>query len=207
MAEAPRVPFRRRSRVVAFLKLFLPLAALGLMSTVFLLAQDGGGPVALPYVELKVLAREPRVEGPRLAGVAPDGTEVVLRADRVAAIPGNPDRFALTAPRLEAEGPGGDRAWLEAPEGEVRPGAQRLHLRGGVQVEASSGYRLEAEEADADLLAGTLEAAPVTGEGPLGEIAAGALRLVRGEGGAARLVFNRGVRVLYQPGRQTEVAP
>jgi lipopolysaccharide export system protein LptC len=205
MGEPPRIPFRRRSRVVALLKVLLPLGALGLMSTVFLLAREEASPAALPYAELEALAREPRIERPTLSGVAADGTAVALSAERVAAVPERPDRFALSAPRLETEGPGGDRAMIEAPAGEVEPAAQRLRLRGGVRLEASGGYRVEADAAAADLLAGTLEAAPVTGAGPLGEIEAGGLSMVRGEGGAARLVFNRGVRVLYQPGRQTEV--
>jgi lipopolysaccharide export system protein LptC len=203
MSEPPRIPFRRRSRVVTLLKILLPLAALGLLSTVFLLARETGGPAALPYSELETLAREPRMGGARLAGVAPDGTTVALAADRVTPIAGQAGRFALSAPRLDTEAPDGGAARLEAAGGEVEPGTQRLRLEGGVRIEASTGYRLEAPEISADLATGTLEAAPVTGQGPLGEIEAGAMTLTQGQGDGARLVFNRGVRVLYQPGRQT----
>src|SRR5687768_1056659 len=74
----PRVPFRRRSRVVAWAKVLLPLGALGLLSTVFLLAREPLGVIDIPYAELEEIAREPRIDRPRLAGVAPDGTTVTL---------------------------------------------------------------------------------------------------------------------------------
>ncbi len=203
MAEPPRIPFRRRSRVVALLKVLLPLTALGLLSTVFLLAREGGRLTALPYSELDALAQGPRMGGARLAGVAQDGTTLALTADRVMPVAGRTDLFALSAPRLDTEALDGGTARIEAEGGEVEPGAQRLRLEGGVRVETSAGYRLETPAVEADLALGTLEAAPVTGRGPLGEIEAGAMTLSQGQGEPARLIFNRGVRVLYQPRRPT----
>lgn len=202
--EPPRVPFRGRSRAVAWAKVLLPLAALALLSTVFLLARDPRGPADLPYAELEALAREPRMDRPRLAGVAEDGTTVALTAERVVLLPGSEGTFGLTEPRLETLGPEGVAATLRAGTGEVDPAARRLRLSGAVEVETSDGWRLSAPELSADLAAGTLAGAEVEGEGPLGRIEAGAMALSRGEGEGARLVFNRGVRVLYQPGDPTE---
>lgn len=194
----PPVPFRLRSRIVAWAKILLPLAALALLSTVFLLARAPGGPVDIPYSRLAEIARDPRMDRPRLSGVAPDGTILALTADRVAPQAGRPDTFALEEPRLETEGRDGI-ATLAAATGEVDAAARTLRLSGGVRIESSAGLVVDAPEVAADLSTGTLTAGPVTATAPLGEIEAGGLTFRQGEGEGARLVFNRGVRVLYHP--------
>lgn len=195
---AARAPFRRRSRVVAWAKVLLPLAALGLLSTVFLLAREPGGPVDIPYARLEEIAREPRMDRARLAGVAPDGTSVALSAARVAALDGTPGGFALESPRLETAGEDG-AATVNAGAGEVDVPRRTLRLTGGVSIETSAGLLVRTPALAADLATGTLTAGAVTATGPLGEVEAGGLTLEQGGEGAARLVFNRGVRVLYHP--------
>ena len=208
MAEpVPRVPFRRRSRVVAWAKVLLPLGALGLLSTVFLLAREPAGVIDIPYAELEQIAQEPRIDRPRLSGVAPDGTTVALSADRVSFLADRAESFTLTNPRLETEGEDSGATMLEAASGEVDGAERRLHLAGGVRIESSAGYRMETPELSADLATGTLVAGPVEGTAPLGSITAGGLRLTQGEGQGARLVFNEGVRVLYLPPTAPSEAP
>jgi lipopolysaccharide export system protein LptC len=184
---------------VAWAKVLLPLAALALLSTVFLLAREPGGPVDIPYARLEEIARDPRIDRPRLAGVAPDGTTVALSAERVTPLPARPEAFALQRPRLETVTPDGASATLLAAAGEVDGPARRLRLSGGVRIESSAGYAVDTAALSADLATGTLTAGPVTATAPLGRIEAGGLRLSQGEGEGARLVFNEGVRVLYQP--------
>lgn len=197
-APGAPVPFRRRSRVVAWAKVLLPLAALALLSTVFLLARETGGPVAIPYARLAEIAREPRLDRARLSGVAPDGTTLALTAERVTPLARRPEVFALAAPRLETDGAEG-AVTLVAARGEVDAAERTLRLSGGVRIESSTGIVVEAPEMAADLATGTARAGPVTATAPLGEIVAGGLLFSQGEGDGARLVFNRGVRVLYHP--------
>ena len=202
----PRAPFRRRSRVVAWAKVLLPLAALALLSTVFLLAREPGGPMDIPYARLEEIARDPRMDRARLAGVAPDGTSVALSAERVTAMAHRPEAFALESPRLETSGEGSD-ASVAAAAGEVDVSQRTLRLTGGVLIESSAGLIVRTPRLSADLATGTLTAGAVTATAPLGEIEAGGLTLVQGEGDAARLVFNRGVRVLYHPELPRPEAP
>ncbi|EYD73949.1 hypothetical protein Rumeso_04546 [Rubellimicrobium mesophilum DSM 19309] len=197
----PRVPFRRRSRVVAWAKVLLPLAALALLSTVFLVARGPGSEVEIPFARIEEIAKEPRMDKPRLAGVTEDGTTLALTANRITPLPDRPDTFALTAPRLETRSPEGGEARLAAGSGEVDGPSRSLRLSGGVHVEAEPGIVVETPELTADLATGTLVAGAVTAESPMGSIVAGALTLEQGEGNGARLVFNRGVRLLYQPER------
>ena len=197
----PRIPFRRRSRVVAWAKVLLPLAALALLSTVFLVARGPGAEVEIPFARIEEIALEPRMDKPRLAGVAEDGTTVALTANRITPLAGRSDAFTLTAPRLETRSPEGGAARLSAGAGEVDGPSRSLHLSGGVRIEAERGIVAETPDLRADLATGTLVAGAVTAEAPFGSIVAGALTLEQGEGNGARLVFNRGVRLLYQPER------
>ncbi|MBP1805223.1 LPS export ABC transporter periplasmic protein LptC [Rubellimicrobium aerolatum] len=195
-----RIPFRRRSRAIAWAKVLLPLAALALLSTMFLLARAPAGPDSIPFARLEEIAREPRIDRPRLSGVAPDGTTVTLSADRLTPLPGREDVYAVAAPRLETRTPGGGTATLTAGTGEVDGPARRLRLAGGVRVEASPATAVETPEVTADLSTGTAITGPVTGTAPFGAIEAGWLALEAGDGaGAARLLFDGGVRLLYHP--------
>jgi lipopolysaccharide export system protein LptC len=195
----PRIPFQTRSRLVAWAKILLPLAALALMSTVFLLAREPKGDPEIPFAQLQEIAREPRMDRPRLAGVAPDGTTVALSAERLVPQSGSTDLFTLIAPRLDTAAAEGGSLRLTASTGEVDGAARRLRLSGGIRIEASGGYAIQTPELSADLRSGSIETGPVTAEAPLGRIESGGLRVTQGEGDGARLVFNGGVRVLYQP--------
>ncbi|TNC74251.1 LPS export ABC transporter periplasmic protein LptC [Rubellimicrobium roseum] len=201
----PRIPFRRRTRVIAWAKVLLPLAALALLSTLFLLAREPGQPGEIPFARIEEIARDARIDQPRLAGVAPDGTTVVLSADRLIPLQGRADVYALDAPRLETGG-ARDVATLTAGTGEVNGPAQRLRLSGGVHVEDATGITVETAEATADLATGTAETGPVTATAPFGTIEAGRMALTRGNGNGARLVFNEGVRLLYLPSDPTAEA-
>lgn len=203
-APPPRAPVPLRSRAVAWAKVLLPLAALALLSTVFLLARAPGGAVDIPYARLEEIAREPRLDRPRLAGVAPDGTAVALSAERVTPMPGREEAWTLEAPRLETEGESG-RATLEAARGEVDVARRTLRLEGGVRLATPGGVVVEMAEATADLRAGTARAGAVAATSPLGDIRAGALA-VESSAEGRRLLFHGGVRVLYRPGGRTDGA-
>lgn len=224
---APRVPFRRRTRVVAWAKVLLPLAALALLSTLFLLARapDGTGtatgmPGDVPFARIEEVAGAPaaggpRIDAPRLAGLAPDGTAVILQARRLLPLPGQPDGFRAEAPRLETRAPpggpgvaGGLTARLTAAEGEVLGPTRTLRLTGGVALDATSPaagpLRVRMGSATADLGSGTLTGlGGVEAETRLGTLRADAMRLVQGgaEGteAGARVVFNGAVRLVYRP--------
>ena len=199
----PRAPFRRRTRLIAWAKVLLPLAALALMSTLFLMARGPGAPAALPFARLSEIAAQPRLDAPRLAGVTADGTRVVLSADRLSPVAGRPDALVAERPRLEADAPDGRRATLAAPRGEVDGRARTLRLTGGVDLRASGGIEARAATALADLDTGLLTAAGgVEARAPFGSIASeGLTALAPAEGKTGgRVVFNGGVRLLYVPG-------
>ena len=194
----------RHTRVVSWLKVALPLSALAILSTLFLVARRIDPEAALPYAEVDVedLAREPRMTAPTYAGTTSDGSALTLSADEARpSSDGAPAEAA--ALRLNLDTPDGARTDLVAAEARMDPVAREVVLSGGVVVTTSSGYRLETAEMAARLDRTGLESrAPVTATGPAGDIRADRMVLSQDAQtpGAYVLVFNGGVRLVYQPG-------
>ncbi|MCU0902338.1 MAG: hypothetical protein MUE83_00505 [Tabrizicola sp.] len=192
------------TRVVGWLKVALPLAALAILSTLFLVARRIDPEAALPYAEVDVedLAREPRMTAPTYAGMTSDGAALTLSAEE--ARPASEAAPASAAGlRLALDTPDGAKTELRAGSAVMDPAAHEVILSGGVVLETSSGYRLETAEVAARLDRTGLESrAPVTATGPAGDIRADAMVLRQDPQtpGAYVLVFNGAVRLVYQPG-------
>lgn len=191
-----------RSRVIRIATLVLPVAALALLSTVFLVARTVDPSDAIPFAEVDVSerARDRQLTTPRLTGLSDDGTAFVLSADTARPDAEDPRRLTADAMRLVLNAPEGSETTVVSDRGVIDGAARRVDLAGGVQIDTSSGFTLRTER-----LEGSLDeldiAAPgeVTGEGPLGTLRAGAMRLTEDAEGASRLVFTDGVDLLYVP--------
>lgn len=189
---------------MGWLKVALPLLALALLATLFLLSDQIDPEDALPYAEVDVVerAREPRMTAPSYAGITSDGASLTLTADE--ARPAAADAPAV-AQRvlLKLETPDGSRTEVQAAAAEIDRSAQRMILSGGVTVTTDTGYRLDTAEVLARLDRSGLESRDaVTATGPVGDIEAGGMVLTQDlrTPGSYVLVFNRGVRLVYRPG-------
>ncbi|MFO1203377.1 MAG: LPS export ABC transporter periplasmic protein LptC [Tabrizicola sp.] len=194
----------RHTRLVGWLKVALPLMALAILSTLFLVARRIDPEDALPYAEVDVedLAREPRMTAPTYAGTTEDGAALTLSAEEARpAAEGSPARAAGL--RLDLATPDGGSTELVAAEARMDDTARQVLLSGGVTVTTSTGYRLETAEVAAKLDRTGLESrAPVVATGPAGEIRADGMSLsqdIRTPGDYV-LVFKGSVRLVYQPG-------
>ncbi|MDP3197499.1 LPS export ABC transporter periplasmic protein LptC [Tabrizicola sp.] len=194
----------RHTRVVVWLKVVLPLAALAILSTLFLVARRIDPEAALPYAEVDVedLAREPRMTAPTYAGTTEDGSALTLSADEAQpAAEGQPAQAAGL--RLDLATPDGGRTGLVAAEARMDDTSRQVVLSGGVTLTTSTGYRLETAEVAARLDRTGLESrAPVKATGPAGVITAEGMVLSQDNRtpGAYVLVFKGSVRLVYQPG-------
>jgi lipopolysaccharide export system protein LptC len=192
------------TRVVAWLKVALPLSALAILSTLFLVARRIDPEAALPYAEVDVedLAREPRMTAPTYAGTTSDGSALTLSADE--ARPSSEGVSAAAAGlKLALDTPDGARTELLAGSAVMSDETREVILSGGVTVTTSSGYRLETAEMAAKLDRTGLESrAPVEATGPAGDIRADGMVLSQDARtpGAYVLVFKGAVRLVYQPG-------
>ncbi len=192
------------TRVVGWLKVGLPLTALAILSTLFLVARRIDPEAALPYAEVDVedLAREPRMTAPTYAGITSDGASLTLSANEARpAADGAP--AGASGLKLELAMPDGSTTDLVAGSAMMDQAAREVLLSGGVTVTTSSGYQLETAELAAKMDRTGLESrAEVTATGPAGEIRADQVVLsqdIRTPGDYV-LVFKGGVQLVYQPG-------
>ena len=186
-----------RARWGRALRIALPLLALALLSSVFLVAPrpEGDAP-AIPFARAEAVSREQRLGRPDFAGVTADGTRLTLAAESARPLPDRPGAIGASVVSVRADTPARGIG-LAAPEGEVRGG--RIDVFGGVEMVTTDGWRLDAPRLVALLDETEITAdGPVRGEGPLGRIEAGAMRATR-----EALDFTGGTRVIYQP-RTTE---
>lgn len=198
----PRLPgLGLRSRVVAWLRVLLPLAALALLSTLFMWSGRPDPESAIPFAEgdAESLDGPPHITAPTWSGVTPDGAQVSLSAS--SARPGGADGSTLAGMHLDWAGAGGLEAEATAPEAAMT--REAITLEGGVAVTLSSGWslaapRLSAARDRSEIVAG----GGVEVEAPFGRITAGQARLHRpdpAETGGEVLDFTGGVRLIYQP--------
>jgi lipopolysaccharide export system protein LptC len=182
----------------------LPVAALALLSTLFLMARTIDPNDALPFADpaLAERVRDQQLTEPRIAGRTVSGTAFEIRADAARPAPGDPRRLSIEALDLTLGLPG-DAAvtTVAAQAGEVDTGARSLLLETRVAIDTTDGFRLRTDRLEADL--GRLRVTspgPVRGEAPFGSIEAGAMTLTEDpEDGTRRFEFTDGVELLYVP--------
>jgi lipopolysaccharide export system protein LptC len=196
------------SRFIALAKIVLPLAALGILSTLFLIARDPGRPSGpnIPFSDVDVdeLAREQRLGAPNYAGVTSDGTAIAMTAETARPDPDKPGRTFASPVHAVLDLPDGTRAVVDARTGTLDRSANNVVLEGDAVVTTSSGYRMRSQRFVAALDETDLVSdGPVTGDGPPGHLEAGSMRLRadREATGQYLLVFKNGVRLIYVPNR------
>lgn len=200
------------SRVVRWLKVGLPLLALALLSSIFLIPRqhefDGG--IVYSSADLLRLGEGMSVARPRIEGSTVEGEPFVVEAESATPDGPDPERVDLREVRAEFTQAEGREIRVSAAAGALQPKAQLLSLSGDVRLETSDGYVVETARVETNLGEGEAQApGPVVVRGPQGEIEAGSFRAqrVEAEDGAPLgglepgeyLWFEDGVRVRWTP--------
>ncbi|MCE8538925.1 hypothetical protein KBY27_15840 [Ruegeria pomeroyi] len=191
------------SRVVHYLKVLLPLTALGLLSAVFLLSSRGTDNVSpIPFAEDEIAdrTRGQQVTGPFFSAVTPKGEQIQVQA--TLARPGG-DNVPAEATDLVAELLllGGRRIRLTSDMGTVQMDKDLAIFTGNVVITTSDGLTVTTEQLNAGL-SGISGETPgsVRGTGPIGEFTAGSMQMgAENEGGPVHIRFKNGVKLLYDP--------
>ena len=202
---ARRAPIRRGALQLA--RILLPILALGLLSTMFLVSRGPDPRRAPPPPGAVGDVADEGMTALRYAGVTAEGAAVVISAARLRAGPG---RDGGQAERISAriDLPDGRRLSLEAGQGRIDTAGRRAELSGGVLLRGA-GVRLQAPWLRVGLGDLRIEAGGgVRGSLPGGRITAGAAALRPDPDEPAHHIvsFTGGVRLLYDPG-QKEPAP
>lgn len=186
------------SRFVAWVKIVLPLAALVLLSTMFLLSRSYDTPATIPFADIDVneLASEPRIKSPNYTGMTRDGSSISVAAETAKPDPENRDLIIAAALRAELETASGALYNLVAATGHIDSGRSVALLEGGVVVTTSSGYEITTQAMTTSLSHTELETeGDVHAIGPAGTLDAGKMILTPDN----LLVFKGGVKLVYTP--------
>lgn len=190
------------SRLVAWLKVLLPLMALALLSTLFLLSRNISGTAAIPFAEKEIQERmrDQQVTGPIFSGATSSGDLITFTADTVRR---GTDAGVTEAENVDAQLDlaSGTRVRFVADMGQLNMAAGTSALTGNVRITTSTGYDIAS-----DRLTSSLRQLDVTspdkveGKGPIGQITAGSLHIsATGNDGPAQMIFTNGVRLVYAP--------
>ncbi len=190
------------SRFVAWVKIILPLVALALLSTLFLFSRPQDIELTIPYaqVEIDQIVREERISAPTYTGMTQDGSAIAISA--LTAMPDAADPQRMIARDLTAriETTGGTLIEIDAAQGTINGAEEVATLGGGVQIETSTGYLIDAEGLRTSLSDTALQSdGPVEAQGPLGTLEAGAMQVTGTGADSHLLVFSDGVRLIYLP--------
>lgn len=193
----------RHSRIVGWLKIALPLTALAILSTLFLLSRRIEPPEDLPFaeVEMEDRARRQQITRPSLSGATDKGDLVEVSAAEVQPGAEDPDRVSATGVSARMEFVDGGTLDVRADQAVFDRGAGRAELSGDVRVATSTGQEIRTGQLDISL--DTLDVvAPgeVRSTGPEGDLVAGGMHVTGGpDGGDVQLVFTGGVKLVYEP--------
>ena len=195
------------TRLVSLLKVAFPLAALALLSTVFLLSRSIDPTAAIPFAaeDIRDRLRDQQITGPFFSGATTNGDQLSFYADRLAAPDGEigPNRAEGVKARIETSD--GARLTLQSGIAEFDVAGDRASLQGDVVLTSSQGYRLLSDELVSDISTLFVESpGPITGTTPAGSIEAGSMQVRRDEDDrTTQLVFTNRVKLVYTP-RKTE---
>lgn len=198
----------RYSKMVGWLKVLLPLIALGILSTLFLLSRVVDPEAVVPFAdkEIQDRLRDQQVTGPVYSGVTADGDQLSFSAEKLTTPDiGNGTNLAQDVSVVMVL-VSGSQVTLTSDQGLFDLPGNRADLDGNVVITTSTGYRVQSEQLISRLSSLDVESpGPVTGDGPFGVLNAGAMRLTQEpEQTAAQLVFTNGVKLVYDPNPNDE---
>ncbi len=196
------------SRFVAWTKIILPLAALAILSSLFLFSRsfDPSKGAQLFNGNLAEFARKQRITAPRFAGMTSDGVAIRISAREASPRDSGSSVVDATDLRANINLPNGDTVDVIAASGAVEPLENRALLTGGITLSTSFGITAKTRG-----LIFALDRLDIRSQGrieamtPRSDITAGQFELRlddRQKTGKPRgyvLVFKDGVRMVYRP--------
>ncbi|MFS4436795.1 hypothetical protein ACMA5I_01140 [Paracoccaceae bacterium GXU_MW_L88] len=200
------------SKLVAMAKRILPLIALGLLATLFLMRGERELENELTFSDEEVEAAGDgiAITGPSISGESQDGVLFDFRASEVR--PGGTSDVSQTGMSSgdsatvsnfigTLDQPGGQGLRMEAIAAELAEGGTIVRLPQSVNISTTDGFDLNADTAIANAnegsvsLSGTVEAA-----GPMGRIRADNAE-IKHDGTSMTVTFRDRVRLVYDPAK------
>jgi len=192
-----------RSRVINWLKILLPLTALALLSTLFLLSRtiDPTRPIPADRADLESRTGSQQINEPTFAGATEDGHLVAFVAASARVDPEQPERVIADTMAAKIDLAAGGQINITSMLGTVSDVEGIAILQGDVVLTSSTGYRIETEELTTSMREIAAESAgAISGTGPPGQLDAGKMTMTSDpQTGDVHLFFTNGVKLIYDP--------
>lgn len=198
----------RYTRWVSWLKVLLPLAALGLLSTLFLLSRVIDPETVIPFAdkEIQDRLRDQVVTGPIYHGVTADGDEIAFSADTLTMPLGEMGANKVSGVDIVMDLVSGSQITVTSDEGLFDIADDTADLIGDVVITTSTGFRITSARMITMLSRLDVRSpGPVQSVGPPGTLNAGSMVLSTPQtDGPAQLLFTNGVKLVYTPKQDEE---
>jgi len=187
-----------RSRMVALFKVLLPLAALAILSTLFMLSRSVDPTAKIPFAEADMAdrMRDQQVTAPFFSGTTDKGDEITVTASL--ARPGGNGTPAeatnLTARIIMTDGV---RITLTSDTGSVAVDKNLASFIGNVEITTTTGIVVQTDILNTALdgVSGNTPGT-VTGTSPFGDFTAGQMQISEeSDGGPLHMLFKNGVKI------------
>ena len=188
------------SAFIAWVKTLLPIAALGMLSTIFLFSGKIDVTKSLPYAELNVaeIVRDQRITKPYFTTISENGTEVALSAAYASADPNIKDIYNVSEPSIVLKSSTGRQARITAGFGKMNSTSQQAIVSQGVTVSAAPGFWVTTNNLNIDFEQATVRSKGLfEGVTPIGAIQAGKM-FMQMAADDRQIVFTNGVDLIYQ---------
>ena len=191
------------SRFISWVKIVLPVAALGLLSSVFLLARNVQISDEVPFAvgSISNESDRQRLRSPVFTSVTEDGDAVEIIAGS-AEQTDDPNIYLADDLITTIQDKTGETTQLTARKARLSQADEQGWFQGDVVISDPDGRVLSTDELFADLATeAAIAPTAVTITGDFGQLDAGAMEILprEGRGDAPRFLFTEGVRVLYLP--------
>lgn len=190
------------STFVAWMKILLPLVALGLLSSVVFFAREADDHRTIPFVAELADGEtsEERVTRPEYVGLTSDGSTITMKAETVRPVGGNMQILDVDAIVGVTHSVDGRDISSSAPTARFDTTTDKAEFFGQVDVETSDGYMVTTQGLTSRLDVTRIEGGgPVLGTAPFGTLEAGGMLYTATKAGNTHLLFNGGVKLIYQP--------
>lgn len=189
------------SQFIGWSKILLPLTALALLSTLFLLARAPGEQSAVPVAEISEIAQEQRISKPAFSGIADDGSVIHVSANTAKPTPDNPNSITIDNLKITADATDGSNLEITALNGAFDNDTRTVTMDGLARLTTSTGYSMETNGLIADMNSGEINSiGPLEIRAPFGHLTAGHVTIKTStDDTGQQMLFTQGVRLLYQP--------
>ncbi|MBQ2261539.1 MAG: hypothetical protein II336_09240 [Loktanella sp.] len=189
------------SQWVGWAKIILPLGAIGLLSTLFLLARSPQVSTDIPLAQAVELARDQQLTAPEFSGITDSGAIVVISARNARPSAERPDAADVADLRMRMTNPDGGTLEVTGVTGELDGRARTARFSGLVRMITSSGYVMETSGMTVTLDAGTAVSDGLLEiRAPFGRLTAGQVTFqADGSNTGQQMLFTNGVRLIYTP--------